>query len=121
MTRGDRIVVLLVAALAVAAWPIAGLASGGGSGAAIAIVTGPTRTYEMPLSAQRSLSVRGLDGTVTVEVAGGTVRVADSTCRDHLCVRRGAIRAAGDTIVCAPNGVTVRIAGRSDAPDALTR
>lgn len=121
MTRGDRIVVILVVALAVAAWPIAGLASGAASGAAIAVISGRGGTYRVPLDADRRLAVRGLEGTVTVEVSGRSVRVLESPCRDHLCVQRGAIDAAGEVIVCAPNGVTVRIAGRSDAPDAVIR
>lgn len=121
MTRGDRIVVLVVVALAVAAWPIAGLAAGGAPDASVAIVTGPDATYRVPLDAERRLEVRGLDGTVTVRVGERSVRVTESECRDGLCVGRGAIEAPGEAIVCAPNGVTVRISGRADAPDALIR
>lgn len=121
MTRGDRIVVLVVVALAVGAWPIAGLASGAASGGTVAVVTGPGVTYRLPLDAARRLEVRGIEGPVTVEIAGGSVRVVEAPCRDHLCVRRGAVDAAGEAVVCAPNGVTVRITGRSDAPDAVIR
>jgi hypothetical protein len=119
VTRGDRIVVAVVAVLAIAAWPLAGMAAGGGS--AIAVVTGPSATYRVPLDTPRTLELKGLESTVTVVVEDGSVRVASSGCRDHLCVRRGAIEAAGAAIVCAPNGVTVRIGGRADAPDALIR
>jgi len=121
VTRGDRIVVLVVVALAVAAWPIAGLAAGGASGAPVAVVTGPDVTYRVPLDAERRLEVRGLDGTVTVDIDDCSARVAESECRDGLCVSRGTIEAPGEAIVCAPNGVTVRISGRADAPDALIR
>ncbi|HEY5517405.1 MAG TPA: NusG domain II-containing protein [Coriobacteriia bacterium] len=119
MTRGDRIVVAVVAVLAIAAWPLASMATGGD--AAVAVISGPYATYRVPLDAARRLDVRGLHGTVTVVVGAGSVRVAESDCRDHLCVERGAIAAAGMAIVCAPNGVTVRIGGRADAPDALIR
>ncbi len=119
MTRGDRIVIAVVVVLAIAAWPLAGAAAG--RDAAVAIVTGPDATYRVPLDAPRRLDVRGLDSTVTVVVEGGSVRVAESGCPDRLCVERGAVDAAGAAIVCAPNGVTVRIGGRADAPDALIR
>ena len=119
MTRGDRIVVMLVAALALAAWPLAGMASG--HDASVAVIAGPRATYRVPLDATRRLDVRGLESTVTIVVEHGSVRVADSGCRDRLCVQSGAISAAGSAIVCAPNGVTVRIGGRADAPDALIR
>ena len=119
MTRGDRIVVALVAALALAAWPLAGTASG--RDASVAVITGPLASYRVPLDAIRRLDVRGLESTVTVVVDQGAVRVVDSGCRDRLCVQSGSISAAGSAIVCAPNGVTVRIGGRADAPDALVR
>ena len=119
MTRGDRIVIAAVVVLALAAWPLASIASG--CSAQVAVITGPGVTYRVPLDSSRLLEVRGLEGTVTVVVERGSVRVAGSSCRDRLCVRRGAIDAAGTAIVCAPNGVTVRIGGRADAPDALVR
>jgi hypothetical protein len=117
--RGDRIVIAVVVVLAIAAWPLAGMAAG--SDAAVAVVTGPNATYRVPLDTPRTLKVTGLESTVTVVVEDGAVSVAFSGCRDHLCVQRGAVHAAGDAIVCAPNGVTVRIGGRADAPDALIR
>jgi hypothetical protein len=119
VTRGDRIVVAVVAILAIAAWPLAGMAAGGD--AAVAVITAPDATYRVPLDASRRLDIAGLHGTVTVVVGAGSVRVSGSDCRDHLCVERGTIDAPGAAIVCAPNGVTVRIGGRADAPDALIR
>jgi hypothetical protein len=119
VTRGDRIVVALVAALALAAWPLAGIAAG--NGAAVAVITGPYASYRVPLAAERRLDVRGLESTVTIVVEHGSVRVAESGCRDRLCVEQGAVAAPGGAVVCAPNGVTVRIGGESDAPDALIR
>jgi hypothetical protein len=119
VTRGDRIVVAVVVVLAIAAWPLAGMAAG--RDASVAIVTGPYATYRVPLDTPRRLDLRGLESTVTVVVGGGSVHVAESGCRDRLCVHRGAIDEAGTAIVCAPNGVTVRIGGRDDAPDVLIR
>lgn len=119
MTGGDRMVIAVVAALAIAAWPLAGMAAGGDS--AVAVITGPNATYRVPLDTPRTLELTGLESAVTVVVEGGSVRVTESGCRDHLCVQRGAVGSAGDAIVCAPNGITVRIGGRADAPDALIR
>lgn len=119
MTRGDRIVVAVVALLALAAWPLASAAAGGA--ARVVVVSGPSATYRIPLDVPRRLEVRGLESTVTVVVEDGSVRVTDSGCRDRLCVRRGSVDVAGAAIVCAPNGVTVRIGGARNAPDALIR
>ena len=49
-----------------------------------------------------------------VVVEGGSVRVEDADCPDRICQRRGAISRAGDSIVCLPNKVVVRIAGEGE-------
>ena len=66
------------------------------------------------------------DGEYPVEVNGeitnllavqdGAVRMEEAECPDHLCIRRGAIRYAGDSIVCLPNRVVAEITGE-DALD----
>ena len=58
------------------------------------------------------------DGTVTnlLRVEGGAIRMEEADCPDHLCIHKGAIRYVGDSIICLPNRVVVRIAG-SDALD----
>ena len=35
----------------------------------------------------------------------------EADCPDRLCMRRGAIRYAGDSIICLPNKVVVEISG----------
>ena len=49
-------------------------------------------------------------------IKDGAVRMEKAYCPDHLCIRRGAIRHAGDSIVCLPNRVVVVISGE-DALD----
>lgn len=59
-----------------------------------------------------------IDGTVTnlLVIRDGTVRMSEAVCPDHLCIHRGAIRYAGDSIVCLPNRVVAEITG-DDALD----
>ncbi len=61
-------------------------------------------------------------GAYEVVVEGGAARMAASSCPDQLCVKQGAIRMAGQTIVCLPNQVTVRLEGDADGGlDAVSR
>ena len=120
MTSGDRIVIALVAVLAVAAWPLSALAGAAGR-SDVAVITGPRGTSEVRLDDPRRLTVEGLRGPVTIVVGDGAVHVVSSSCPDKLCVHRGAIAAPGAAIVCAPNAVTIRIGGDADAPDANVR
>ena len=46
----------------------------------------------------------------------GAVRMEEAYCPNHLCIRRGAIRHVGDSIVCLPHRVIVTIVGE-DALD----
>ena len=87
MTSGDRIVIAVVAALAVAAWPLSALAGAAGR-SDVAVVTGPRGTSEVRLDDPRRLTVEGLRGPVTIVVGDGAVHVVSSSCPDKLCVHR---------------------------------
>ena len=66
----------------------------------------------LPLSEDRRFPVE-IDGTVTnvLIVHNGVIRMEEANCPDHLCIHRGAIRYAGDSIVCLPNRVFAEITG----------
>ena len=46
---------------------------------------------------------------VEIEVEKGRIRVRSSSCPDKVCVNCGWLEKKGDTAVCLPNGVVVRI------------
>ena len=54
-----------------------------------------------------------------VVVKGGEVRVEDADCPDKICERRGAIARSGESIVCLPNRVVVKVTGKSEV-EAIT-
>ena len=58
------------------------------------------------------------DGTTTniLTIQSGAARMTEANCPDRLCIRRGAVRHAGDSIICLPNKVVVEISG-ADALD----
>ena len=51
----------------------------------------------------------GKDCQVEIEVKNGKIRVSSSSCPDKVCVNCGWLEEKGDTAVCLPNGVVVRI------------
>lgn len=119
MTRGDRLVVVIVAVMAALAWPATLVATA--SRADAAIVTGPSGTSRVALRPDRTVTVEGLHGPVRVELRGGAVHVLTSPCPDQLCVHQGSVSRPGAAIVCVPSGVTVRIGGGDGALDAVVR
>ena len=52
-----------------------------------------------------------------ITVSQGKVSITSSDCPGMDCVHSGAISASGRSLVCLPNGVEVRIVGRTDDVD----
>ena len=44
-----------------------------------------------------------------VTISGGEVSVTEASCKNQVCVKHGAISAPGESIVCLPNRLVVRI------------
>lgn len=74
------------------------------------VVTTPQKTYELALDKDAVLVLDGL----TVHVKDGKVWVENADCPDKTCERRGAISSFGQSIVCLPNGIAVRVQGDGD-------
>jgi len=67
--------------------------------------------------------VAGRIGPVELVVEAGTIRVATAPCPHKVCIRMGRKEGAGDTIVCVPSGLLVRITGTAEGRevDAITQ
>lgn len=44
-------------------------------------------------------------------IEGGAARIAEASCPDQICVNHGAIRYAGESIVCLPHKLVVSVEG----------
>lgn len=104
--------VLLMAAL---------LALGGGlalfllatrqAGGTVRVRIGGETVMELPLD-QDARIVLGEGGhTNTLVIEDGAAQVTAADCPDQVCVRHGAIRYAGESIVCLPHKLVVSIEG----------
>ncbi len=49
---------------------------------------------------------------VTIQIQKDGVYVSQSNCKDQICVHQGKISRSGQTIICLPNQVVVRLEGR---------
>ena len=59
-------------------------------------------------------------GGAAVEVSRRGARFLESDCPDRLCVKAGLLTRAGESAVCLPNRVSVRITGGGGSIDAVT-
>ncbi len=80
--------------------------------------TGEITTVSLNEDASYEIASRGV--TLTVRVSGGGISVSESDCRDSVCRNTPPISRAGQSIVCAPAGVVVRIRGEGGAVDGVS-
>lgn len=83
----------------------------------VILETGQTQRVMLQRDAIYPITSRGI--SMTVCVAGGEIFVAASDCRDGICRNTFPISRAGQTIVCAPAGVIVRVIGEEAVVDGI--
>ena len=105
----DAVVALLVAALAIAV-AVAYYGALGGEATGYVITHGGAEVAHGSLTEDRTLTVGDVHH-LTITVSDGTIAVTHSDCPTQDCVRTGAIDRPGQTIVCLPEQVVVKILG----------
>jgi len=115
--------VLVILVVAVAVSSIVALARANPEKGSRAVVEAGGRqvdTYKLGNSGTpERFSVRGDLGIGVFEIENGRVRMVSSPCRDKICIHRGRIDQAGETIICLPNRVAIRVLGQARV-DALS-
>ncbi len=66
-----------------------------------------SETYS--LSSDREIPIQCGQYSMLILIEDGKVSVAESNCPDGICIKTGKISKIGETLVCAPAGVSVKI------------
>ena len=77
-------------------------------------------TARYALSEDRTVRIEGEGGYNLLVIEGGEVYLSEADCPTQLCVKTGKIRYAGQSIVCLPHKLAVRIKGGASGLDAVT-
>ena len=109
LTLGDKILVGLVLVVAAASFGTTHLLRDVGS--QVLIESNGKLFGKYDLFGKETIVVHGAIGATVVRIQDGRVRVVQSDCREKICVNTGQVQKSGDTIVCVPNRVVVRIVG----------
>lgn len=72
----------------------------------------PIKTIALP--AEDSLIALGESGQIKLEIKDNQIRFVEADCPDKTCVRSGFIDKAGQSLLCLPNRIVVRIVGESE-------
>ena len=76
------------------------------------------------LNYKKKVKIRGEKGFLIFEIKMGKVRVIKSTCQNKICIKTGWISKVGESIVCVPNKIIIKIIGNkknSKKIDFLTK
>jgi hypothetical protein len=69
----------------------------------------------------RIVEVEGPIGITRVVIEDGRVWVADSPCRDKICIKMGTVSRPGEEAICLPNRVIVQMKGELGGIDGVSR
>lgn len=112
---------LLVLALAAAACGASVLALWQGGRPDKAIIRAGGKVFlEVDLGTPRIVEVPGPLGQTRIEIQPGRARVAADPGPRQYCVRQGWLATAGAVAICAPNQVSLALAGRNADYDSLS-
>jgi len=75
---------------------------------------------EVDLRTRRQLEVAGPLGVTLIAVEPGRARVVSDPGPRQYCVRQGWLMRPGEIAICAPNRVSLQIAGRTRVYDSLS-
>lgn len=91
----------------------------GGAPDKVVVRAGGQVFAEAPLSRAQFIEVPGPLGTTRIEIEPGRARVAEDPGPRQYCVRQGWLTRSGATAICAPNQVSLSLAGGSADFDSL--
>lgn len=115
----DGIIAAVTVAVAVLLFAV--LRVGAPSGSQVIVETAGRSATVYDLDTPVTVTLEGRDGLfLTMTVADGRVCVSDSNCPDHLCRHAGWLSRGGQSAVCVPAGITLRVVGGNDAVDGVT-
>ena len=89
-------------------------------GAEVIVEQNGRETARYALSEDRTVRIEGERGYNLLVIENGEAWLAEADCPNLLCVKTGRIRYAGQSIVCLPHKLAVRIMGGASSLDAVT-
>ena len=81
------------------------------SGGTVSVRADGVTVMELPLDEDARVELGSGAHTNVLVIEDGAARVAAASCPDQICVRQGAIRYEGESIVCLPHRLIVTVQG----------
>ena len=108
--QNDLILLAVILAAAFAAWGVIKLASPAGKYAVVELDGKTIASYPLDTDTRVSIPSAG-DHVNVLVIENGKANVDSADCPDRLCVKQRQISKAGETIICLPHKLIIRIEG----------
>ena len=115
----DLILVGAVLAAALAVYVLVNVL--GRDGQTVVVTVDGTVIAEKPITVNDAVEIKDADGYNRVVIDNREVYMESADCPDKVCVKTGRISRAGETIVCLPHKVVVKIKGGSSYDDSIAQ
>lgn len=115
-TRNDIITVCLLLVLAISALLVFKI--GKTQGKSVEILSGGEKLFSLPLDSDTERIIESKKGSNVLVIKNGKASVRSASCPDKICANHNAISRVGETIVCLPNELVIRVIGEDDGLDA---
>ena len=116
--KSDIILLIILVVIGLASTVLVAMSKTGGD---TVIIEQNGKMYgKYSLFEDRTVTIEGKHSRNVVTIAGGKVVMSESTCKNQICARHSAISAGGESIICLPNRVVVRIEGKGGGYDAVS-
>ncbi len=120
MTKGDKILIIIIIAISLASLGFIKNNAIGYKDKYISIQVDGEEYKKIIFDKNvigKTISIETQFGYNLVEIGDGTVRVIEASCPDELDVKQGHISAPGEIIVCLPNRLVIEIKGSNEVPE----
>ena len=89
-------------------------------GAVVIVEQNGRETARYALREDRTVRIEGAERYNLLVIENGEAWLSEADCPTQICVKTGKIRYAGQSIVCLPHRLAVRITGGTDRLDGVT-
>lgn len=109
ITVGDKVLIVVLLLCVAGSFVAKNLLDSPGSIVIIELKDKPV--YKGDLMEDRKVTIKGDYGDVRIQIKDGKVAVVYAECPNKVCVRTGWRSLSGESIICVPNRVIIRILG----------
>ncbi len=109
--RNDVLLIAVLIVLSLSALVVFGLCKK--SGQSVSVLVDGKEMYSLPLNKDSQTEIKSKNGSNTLVIQNGCAYITDASCPDKICQKHQKISRSGETIVCLPNRVTVRVTSQT--------